>query len=434
MSVLPLSIASWTRDAFSISGGLSLASNNDDQQDSASVSSKPLRYVHQPEDNRSVTSRGARSVRFKDERSRDGWALEPRKNAKPPRVLHSSQISFPRRQMRRNSNGTPQRPSANPNNPSAPVSSVHLNDHNDGMISLISTEGMNSIMEESAVMFDDFDQEMLKAHFNEQDFPSPEAIAMMQRMQRTSRSPGRRRRRSSNESDYTSSSRFEAVANQIVMGTDAPWANNGVDPGSGSGSISISEMMAVEIEGQEVQLVDDTMAAGAPGDNSVIEDRMPPHDKERLSVDWPSRVGSCHSFFNDSLAGASFFSTGMNSRGDAVSPADSMDMDVSSGTDPFSVTGGSVGGASLCRVFDAEPQSSQGAGQSNSHTRMLARMPSWERALRSPMGSQDLDNDQGSFMTKSSEKLMGGSISTIGSIEMNEKQNGGMALENRKKE
>lgn len=446
MSVLPSSIASWTKDAFSIGSGLSITSNRDDQQDTASVASKPLRYVHQPEETRSVTSR-ARSVRFKDERSISGRSLEPRKHSKPPRIMHSSQINYPRRPKRNSigavqANGRP--PSFNPNNPMAPVSSVHLNDHNDGMISLITTEGMNSIMEDGPLMMDEFEREMRKNHPNEEFKECEPEPVPLNRLQKSSRSPAK----DSSMADDPSNSMFTAVANQIVMGMGS-WDASTIacGPENGPGSIgvprelnSFSETMAVEIEGQEVQLVDMMDAQlDLGGDNSVIEDRMPPHDKERLQMDWPSRVGSCHSFFNDSLAGASFFSAGNNSKGDHVSPASSMDMDVSSGTDPFSCAG-SVGGASLCRVFDAEAAAASRDAMAHSmpsanlHNRMLAQMPSWERGLRSPVGSQDLGDDEASLMTKSSEKLMGGSISTIGSLETTDKSTGAMPWESHNKE
>ena len=49
-AVFPSSLASWTKDAFSIGGGMSVASNRDDHNDNVSVASKPLQYVHRPED------------------------------------------------------------------------------------------------------------------------------------------------------------------------------------------------------------------------------------------------------------------------------------------------------------------------------------------------------------------------------------------------
>ena len=443
-AVFPLSIASWTKDAFSIGGGMSVASNRGDKDDNVSVASKPIQYIHQPEDDNSVGSR-ARSVSFKDERSISGRALDAtKKHTKPPRIMHSSQINYPRRPKRAMpTNGRPPAPTGNPNNPMAPISSVHLNDHSDGLISIITTDGMNSIMEDAPLSIGDFSHSSLGKQGLSQDLkaaaqaPSP-GMVDYRRVKKQSHRPNL-----TGKAEDPSNSMLSAVANQIVMGMGS-WDAGTVAACGTEGPPSIGmdgETMAVEIEGQEVQLVDmmDSQP-DIPGDNSVIEDRMPPHSKEQLQVGWPSRVGSCGSFFSDSLAGASLF----GGKGEDLSAASSMDMDVSSNTDPYSCAGsvgaGSIGGASLCRVFDADSVAPEGTmnAMPSPNSRMLKQLPSWERSLRSKspasVGSHDdAEEDSFSFVTRGSEKLMGGSISTMGSGEHNERS-GSMTWENHKKE
>jgi hypothetical protein len=401
---------------------MSISSNRDDQNEIESIVSKPIKYVHQPEDEKSLGSR-APSVHFKDERSISGRSLDTkRKPGRPPRIMHSSQISYPRRLKRRSSLG----PSGQPNaripqssfhNSMAPMSSVHLDGHNDGMISLITTEGINSIVEEASMIMDDYQPTMERSHRNE-EYKECDFVA----------SPISRRSKAPFGSGVTS------VANQLVTGLESWDASIACGPESlASRGIpkeitQVSDTMAFEIEGQEVQLVDMMEAQLALGDDDIVlEQRMPPHEKDGLQMDWPSRVGICHSFLNDSLsmAGTSFFSTGYNSRGDSISAASSIDMDVSTGTDPFSFPGGSVGGASLCRVFDSDGID-QGAvshalPSPNSLNRNLNQMPSWDGNLRSKsplsISSRSHEDDHGSMFTRSSEKLVGGSISTIGSGE-----------------
>jgi hypothetical protein len=419
------SMASWTKDAFSIGGDMSISSNRDDHHETESIASKPIKYVHQPEDEKSVGSR-APSVHFKDERSISGRSLDnTRKPGRPPRIMHSSQISYPRRLKRKSSLGASGQPNgritlSNAHNPMAPVSSVNLDGHNDGMISLITTEGISSIVEEGSMMMDDYQPGTEHTHPNEEykeSDPLPSPVG----------------RRSKVQNGLGAAS----VANQLVTGLES-WdgsiacgPESQVNRGIPNEITNFSDTMAFEIEGQEVQLVDMMEAHLALGDDDIVqEQRLPHHEKSRL-LDWPSRVGNCHSFLNDSLsmAGTSFFSNGYNSRGDSISPASSIDMDVSSGTDPFSFAGGSVGGASLCRVFDADdiPQDtvSHALPSPRLHNRVLGQVPSWERNLRSKsplsIGSHSQEDDHGSMFTRSSEKLAGGSISTFGSVERGSK-------------
>jgi hypothetical protein len=133
------------------------------------------------------------------------------------------------------------------------------------------------------------------------------------------------------------------------------------------------------------------------------------------------------SFANTPFVNAPFFSP--NSEGD--SPASSMDMDLSAATDPFSCAG-SIGGASLCKVFDAEAQQQQQQQLNNAipspnmaGNRMLSQMPSWERSMRSksPLSLSSGDLDDHSLVSKvdECEKMMRrSSISTIGSADNND--------------
>jgi hypothetical protein len=438
-----LSLASWTKEAFSITGGFSIgggASVAPLQEETASVASKPIKYVHHPEETASVASRGQRSVHFKDERSISGRSLDTKRPKLPPRIMHSSQINYPRRPKRRGSNGAKiaARQLVAADGTTVPVSSVNLSD-NDGMISLITTEGMNSIVEEGPLILEEFDQVMDEGKAPNEEFkesePDPEPLPMKQKS---------RPHNHMTTADDASSSMLASVANQIVMSMGSWEAVSiacGPDSVATPASIEVPnrvpETMAVEIEGQEVQLVDMMDDQDLEGNNSIVDSRMPPHEKERYEneIDWPSRVGSCHSLIPDSLANNSFFSD-RHPRGHNLSPACSMDMDVSSATDPFSCAG-SIGGASLCKVFDGEASGniSRGTPSTPIHSRVLTQMPSWERNLRRESflstGSGDADDD--SLFTKSSEKLMGGSISTIGS-DNNDKSGASMAWENYNKE
>jgi hypothetical protein len=145
--------------------------------------------------------------------------------------------------------------------------------------------------------------------------------------------------------------------------------------------------MAVETEGHEVQLVD-----------ARDESDMPPPEP-RVQIDWPSRVGSCHSWIPETIgAGAASFFGGQTNgtRGShhsftnyGISPVNSLEMDVSgTGTEQFSCAD-SVGGGSLCQVFDpADPTSPM-------NHRVLNQVPSWERSMRSksPLSTGSVDED-----------------------------------------
>ena len=149
--------------------------------------------------------------------------------------------------------------------------------------------------------------------------------------------------------------------------------------------------MAVETEGHEVQLVD------------FRDDSEMPPPEPRVQIDWPSRVGSCHSWIPETIGAgaASLFGGHPNgTRGSqnsftnyGISPVNSLEMDVSaSGTEQFSCAG-SVGGGSLCQVFD--PADPEGLLTSPMNHRVLNQVPSWERSMRSksPLSTCSVDED-----------------------------------------
>ena len=112
------------------------------------------------------------------------------------------------------------------------------------------------------------------------------------------------------------------------------------------------------------------------------ETSMPPPNP-RVQIDWPSRVGSsCHSWIPDSMEGAYHLFSAQNANNlprpgitPGLSPSNSLEMDMSAG---HMSGGGSVGGGSLCNVFEG------GNGQNPEEImqRALQQIPSWERSMR----------------------------------------------------
>jgi len=138
--------------------------------------------------------------------------------------------------------------------------------------------------------------------------------------------------------------------------------------------------------GHEVQLMD------------VRDETSMPPPEPRVQIDWPSRVGSCHSWIPDSMEGAYhlFGSQGggggtSSRRGSqsGISPVNSLEMDMSAG---HMSGNGSVGGGSLCNVFEHGNHNPEEIMQ-----RALQQVPSWERSMRSKsplsIGSHDEDDD-----------------------------------------
>jgi len=162
-----------------------------------------------------------------------------------------------------------------------------------------------------------------------------------------------------------------------------------------------------EMEGQEVQLMD-----------VRDESSMPPPDP-RVQFDWSNRVGSCHVWLPDSAASLfgnsqqeqrRYSSTGISSvnslemdgsNGDHLSRTGySLDMDGSNG-EHLSRTG-SVGGGSLCQVFDEDTD--------DIINKAIKEVPSWERRMRSnspslSLGSMDEDDSTSLIRVRLQEKV-----------------------------
>jgi len=335
------------------------------------------------------------------------------------------------------------KPTAHNGSSTAPVSSVNLADHSEGMISYLSTDGMGSIMEDGPLNLGDFSHSSFGKSALSQEVKAAQAPAPGMVDYRRIKKPFQRPEISSGipeeASNSMSNSMLSVVANQIVMGMES------LDTGSivtGCDTVGTplpfenDNTMAVEIEGQEVQLVDmmDSQQ-DIPGDNSVVENRTPPNSQSKGQIrqaGWASRVGGCHSFLGDSLPGASLFSG--NNAGE-ISAASSMEMDVSSNTeDPFS-SGNSIGGASLCRVFDTDsvaPErniSNNSAMQPQNNPHVYKKFPSWGLTLMN-----DAEEGSVSFGTKGGEKLVGGSLLSMNSGDKNNNKDNGMVWETQKKE
>lgn len=158
---------------------------------------------------------------------------------------------------------------------------------------------------------------------------------------------------------------------------------------------------AVEWEGQEVQLVDDKKLDPTekryPAENHTKNDNS-------SSVAFSS-LGSCHSWLPENFGNAaSYFNYG---RGGECYTAEggSMEMDYS--------TGGSLGGHSLSRVFENEPyEEGLPPISPNMNARVLSRVPSWERSLRSK-SPLSIASDDESLVSKTSSKYEDESVSAI---------------------
>ena len=230
-------------------------------------------------------------------------------------------------------------------------------------------------------------------------------------------------------SDAQNDTLMNQVANQILVSfgswdTSAICGHDNADdrvpfPQSESkpGAAQPDEEMAVEWEGQEVQLTD----KNNPDYNSEGSDeRMPPPvgKRNRYMADQASSVGfsslgSCHSWLPGQISSAASYFGGSRD-------AD-MDMDYSAGagTEQFS-TGGSLGdslgGNSLTKVFEnatlPDQMPSSMASPNMSH-RNLCQIPSWERNLRSrsPLSIGSADDDE-SLVSKAESVLSKGSISS----------------------
>jgi hypothetical protein len=226
-------------------------------------------------------------------------------------------------------------------------------------------------------------------------------------------------------SDAQNDSLMNQVANQILVSfgswdTSTFCGNDNSDdrvpfPNSGSGPAAApeEEEMAVEWEGQEVQLNRDADY------NSVGSDeRMPPPVlRQRAAPDQASSVGfsslgSCHSWLPEQFGNAASYFGGSASMDMDYSAGAATEQFSTGGTEQFS-TGGSVGGGSLTRVFEHEalPDDTPSAMTPNMSHRNLSQIPSWERSVRSrsplSVGSDDdesLVSKAESVVSKSSDR------------------------------
>jgi hypothetical protein len=203
------------------------------------------------------------------------------------------------------------------------------------------------------------------------------------------------------QQDDQSSSLLSQVANHII-GTMGSWDTNAVCASDSSGLRARSEKpntsrppppqnsatMAMEHLGQEVQLMD------------VRDESSMPPPEPRFQIDWPSRVG-CNSWIIPETIGdaASFFGTATR-RGsiysNGISSVNSLEMDGS--TNEHLSCAGSVGGGSLCNVFDPHADENM--------NRALTQVPSWERSMRSksPLSIGSVDEDDSLIRVRNEEK------------------------------
>lgn len=142
------------------------------------------------------------------------------------------------------------------------------------------------------------------------------------------------------------------VANHII----GSWENGGSSQFKSSNHSHCSHDDDMETEGLEVQLRD-------PHDETSM-----PSPSPRVQIDWSSRMGSCHSWIPDTMntGWANSNNSLSESTHAGISSVNSLDMDTSGNQ-------GSVGGASLCQIFE----------QDESIQRALREVPSWERSMRS---------------------------------------------------
>lgn len=169
--------------------------------------------------------------------------------------------------------------------------------------------------------------------------------------------------------------------------------------------------------------------------DSEVRTPPPAESDEAVDLDWPTKVGGCHTFFKESLAGAGLFSktkageavegTGevpisplarVGSGSMPVSPVNSIpsvEMDGLSmcGTEVYSCAG-SVGGGSLCNVFDGDLALGAGgqipalpdAGSGGRRSSFAAY--SRRRSISPPMAGALFNSDQ-SLVSKGSGKSLG---------------------------
>jgi len=169
-----------------------------------------------------------------------------------------------------------------------------------------------------------------------------------------------------------------------------------------------------EEEGQEVELVEmmDYDEIGEPlmdlddedeDAKAKDEERMPAPPKRTVEIDWSSKLSCQSQWLPDTFSGNSFFSP----RSGGVAPSsirasNSLEMEDNSNAPENFSHAGSVGGASLTKVF-TDDSSKAGHGRVAAVAPApvedhldLTQMPSWERSFRSrspsTIGSDDDDD------------------------------------------
>ena len=156
--------------------------------------------------------------------------------------------------------------------------------------------------------------------------------------------------------------------------------------------VSLADAMEDE-GGQEIELVDmmdfDDAEDMGSMDDDIRDDehRMPPPKNDsmpppprRIEIDWPSKMLGCQSnWLPETFNPPTFFG-----KTNPLSPSASLDMDTSAvGTEGISMNG-SIGGASLCKVFSHEQLDVGVQAESPmNEDHGLSQMPSWERSVRS---------------------------------------------------
>lgn len=122
---------------------------------------------------------------------------------------------------------------------------------------------------------------------------------------------------------------------------------------------------------QQQQLLEEQMQQDEEMEGEGLEVQLQEHRDEHttnpdVQIDWPSRVGSCHSWLPETLgAWTGGPHHGMQEH-TGISTVNSLEMDVSGNQ-------GSLGGGSLCQLFEHD----------ESLQRALREVPSWEKSMRS---------------------------------------------------
>jgi hypothetical protein len=254
---------------------------------------------------------------------------------------------------------------------------------------------------------------------------------------------------SGNRRESSSSNLLVQAAHHIIGSWDTTPSVTGVEPIKLKNGISNENKpppnYAAEGEGQEVELVDIDMVdmdrGQLHGQHELDdEDRTPPPDEshalEIREEDWSAKVGGCHTWISESLGAASFFpihskgsssSSSNNRAGGSVgntgfSHADSIDMDGLS-LCTGSVGGMSIGGGSLCHVFERDSITAEKQGDmayvtttdnmsftgsmgsvgrkvfgNNGGGGSIKQVPSWEKEFQSGCSSPLPYNSDSSIM------------------------------------